>query len=326
MKRIATFIVVLVALFNVNLISQIIDVQPGYGTLNDAIIANGGNKTYKLQAGGWYGLSAIIEINSPITIIGTPTTAGQMPAMIQTGSNPSGITFSNMLTVGADINLRNIYLVNADLNKSYCTIVFKQMNPARIEMDHVTCDPVCGWILVNLITGPGNLHITNSLMMRHSVERSGIYDYPFINCGSDAGFDTIYVENSTFVDMGFSFYNALVSFQRGSDGKDNFIWFNRNSFIFGKSDLLNEYYTTSTFFTNNLMYEWNILPFTNDFGIWFLNYGDEGPHNTRTCLVRADTVAINGTPESFPSQRKYFVGYNSNYRDPRINSLGRAHV
>src|ERR1035437_4500253 len=151
MKRIATFIVVLVALFNVNLISQIIDVQPGYGTLNNAIIANGGNKTYKLQAGGWYGLRAIIEINSPITISGTPTTAGQMPAMIQTGSNPSGITFSNMFTVGADLTLRNIYLVNADLNNSYGPIVFNQMNPARIEMDHVTCDPVCGWILVNQI-------------------------------------------------------------------------------------------------------------------------------------------------------------------------------
>ena len=31
MKRIATFIVVLVALFSVNLVSQVIDVQPGYG-------------------------------------------------------------------------------------------------------------------------------------------------------------------------------------------------------------------------------------------------------------------------------------------------------
>jgi hypothetical protein len=321
MKRIATFIFFILALFSVNLVSQVINVQPGYGTLNDAITANGGNKTYQLQAGGWYGLNTSLEINEPITIIGEPVSAGQMPAMIQTGSDPNGVSFSNMFTVRADFTIRNAFLINADLNNSYSPIVMNQTNPARIVFDSVTIDPTCGWILLNLVTGPGNIHITNSLFLRHSYESSGIYDYPFLNSGSTAGFDTIFVENSTFVDMGQSFYDALVSFQRGGDGFDKFIWFNHNSFIFGKSDLLNAFYTNSTFFTNNLMWEWDILPFTNDFGIWWENFGDEGPNNTRTCLIKADTLSTNGVNESFPSQRKYFVAYNYNYRDPRINDL-----
>jgi hypothetical protein len=244
-----------------------------------------------------------------------------MQAMIQTGSNPDGSTFGVMFTVNANITMRNVFLVNADLNNGYGIIVMNQLQPARVELDSVTIDPSAGWILLNLVNGPGNFHITNCLIMHHAGEASGMYDFPFINSGSTAAFDTMYVENSTFVDMGFSFYNAMVAFQRGADGNDRFLWFNHNSFIFGKSDLLHAFYTNSTFFTNNLMWEWNIVPFNNDFGVWFKNFGDQGPANTRTCLIRADTVMTSGVPESFPSSRKYFVAYNYNYRDPRINGL-----
>ncbi len=318
MKRIAIFLLAIVSFCSVNVYSQVIQVQPGYGTLNDAITANGGNKTYQLQAGGWYGLNATQEINAPITIVGGPTAPGQMPAMIQTGSNPDGTAFGVMFSVNADVTLRNVFLVNADLNNGAGIIVFNQLQPARVAIDSVTIDPCAGWILINLNKGPGNCRITNSLIMTHSGETTGMYDFPFLNSGATEAFDTIYVENSTFVNMGFSFYNAMVAFQRGGEGNDRFIWFNHNTFIFGKSDLFNAFYTNATFFTNNLMWEWSILPFTNDFGVWFKNFGDEGPANTRTCLIKADTLMNSGVPESFPSSRRYFVAYNYNYRDPRI--------
>jgi len=321
MKRLALLLLAIVTLCSVNLVAQVVDVAPGYGTLNAAIAANGGNKIYQLQAGGWYGLDATLEINEPLTIRGGATTPGQMQAMIQTGSNPDGSTFGVMFTVNSDITFKNVFLVNIDLNNGSGAIVMNQLQPARVELDSVVIDRMGAWILLNLVTGPGNLHITNSLIMRHSVETSGMYDYPFINGASTAPFDTMYVENSTFVDIGFSFYNAMVSFQRGAEGNDKFIWFNHNSFIFGKSDLLNAFYTNSTYFTNNLMWEWNIVPFSNDFGVWFKNFGDQGPANTVSCLIKADTVTSNGTPEAFPSSRKYFVAYNYNYRDPRVNDI-----
>jgi hypothetical protein len=321
MKRIAVVVLAIVSLCSVNLVAQVVQVQPGYGTLNAAIAANGGDKTYLLQAGGWYGLDATLEINAPLTIQGATPAPGQMKAMIQTGTNPDGTTFGVMFTVNASITFRNVFLVNADLNNGWGAIICNQLQPGRVEMDSVTIDPVGSMIFLNLITGPGNLHVTNSLIMRHANSSNGMFDYPFINEVSTAGFDTIYVENTTFVDPGFSFYNAMVSFQRGGAAFDKFIWFNHNSFFFGKSDLLNAFYTNSTFFTNNLMWEWNIVPFNNDFGVWFKNFGDQGPANTRTCLVKADTLMTSGVPEAFPSSREYFVAYNYNYRDPRINDL-----
>ncbi|MDR3626945.1 MAG: hypothetical protein P4L45_08940, partial [Ignavibacteriaceae bacterium] len=60
MKRITLLSAVLISLlFSVILLAQdTINVAVGYGTLNEAIKTNGGNKVYKLQAGGWYGLNA----------------------------------------------------------------------------------------------------------------------------------------------------------------------------------------------------------------------------------------------------------------------------
>ena len=322
MKRIVTVTIVLVALmFSVNARAQEVAVAPGYGTLNDAVSQYGGTKTYKLQAGGWYGLSAVLNNVDPLVVIGEVPAAGQMPAIIQTGSNPDGSTFGAMFAVGADVTMKNVFIVNADLNDSRGAIVFNQLSDSRITLDAVTVDPIGSWMLINSNANYANTHLTNSLFMRHSSGSSGIYDYPFLNYAGASGYDTLYVENCTFLDMGFSFYNALVSFQRGSEAPDNFIWFNHNSFIFGKSDLLNAFYTKSTFFTNNLMWEWGAQPYTNDFSIWFLNFGDQYPNNTRTCMIKADTLKSNGISEAFPSQRKYFVAYNYNFRDPRINDL-----
>jgi hypothetical protein len=321
MKRKALFLLALVAFCSVNLFSQVIDVTPGYGTLNAAIAASGGDKVYQLAAGGWYGLDATLDISQPLTIRGGTPNPGQMPAMIQMGTQPGGGTFGVFFTVNASVTLKNLFLVNADLNNAMGAIILNQLQPARVVLDSVTVDPIGTMILLNLVNGPGNFRATNCLFMRHGNSASGMFDYPLINGASTAPFDTMYVENCTFVSTGFSFYNAMVAFQRGAEGNDNFIWFNHNTFLFGKSDLLNAFYTHSTFFTNNLMWEWNIVPFNNDFGVWFKNFGDQSPANTVSCLIKADTLMTSGAPEAFPSARKYFVAYNYNYRDPRINSL-----
>lgn len=69
-------------------------VTPGLGTLNAAITANGDAKIYKLQAGQWYGLDAIIEAGpelSGLTIIGEKTSG--LPAVIQVGNAADGSVF-----------------------------------------------------------------------------------------------------------------------------------------------------------------------------------------------------------------------------------------
>ena len=70
-------------------------VEQGLGTLNTAVEENGGDVIYKLTAGNWYGLNAIIEASDEtlgaggsLTIIGEKTDG--MPAMIQVGNDLDG--------------------------------------------------------------------------------------------------------------------------------------------------------------------------------------------------------------------------------------------
>jgi hypothetical protein len=324
MKRITIFTVFFFTLVTFNLTAQEkLVVEPGYGTLNDAYAANGGNKIYVLKAGGWYGLSGTIEITEPFTIIGEKSDdPAVMLPIVQMGTTTSGGTFGSMFQSYADIDFRNIFFVNADLNNSLGDVIIHQQADSRISFDNVVIDPLGSMILINIIANHTSIFITNSLIMRHASETSSIYDYPVINYNGTTGVDTLYIENSTFADMGWSFYDAMISFQRGSaDGLDKFIWINHNTFLFGKSDVMNTLYTQNTFFTNNMFYEWGMQPYYNESTIWFMNYGDFGPANTRTSLLRADTVKVNGVYETFPSSRKYFATYNYKYKDPRINDV-----
>ncbi len=110
-------------LFVGNIIAQeVLVVEPGLGTLNAAIAANGGNKIYELTAGEWYGLDAPIEnVDYHLIIIGSePAEAGGKPATLQTGTDVNGATFARMFDAKGDITLKNIFFVNADLNGTGC--------------------------------------------------------------------------------------------------------------------------------------------------------------------------------------------------------------
>ncbi len=319
MKNIAIFIAVFIAFFSVKIVSQVINVTPGYGTLNTAITTNGWNKTYVLQAGGWYGLNATVEIDSPITIIGTPAQPGQMPAIIQTGATPAGATFGYMFApVFADFTLKNVFIVNADLNNSVGSFVFGQSAKARLVLDSVTTDPTGVAGLGSFGTDTVDYFMTNCLIMQEG-NPLGLFDGFMWQYNGTTGADTMYVENNTFVDVGLNFYLGNTTWQRGAPAttQDNFLWFNHNSFIFGKSDLMNTYNEKSLFFTNNLLWQYGTVPFPRMSSIWFYNYGDMGPKNTVTCLIKADTAF----GETLPSQRRNFTEYNYNYRDPRVNDI-----
>src|ERR1035437_6245733 len=168
MKRIGMFTIVIVSfLFGSDLFCQEIVVPPGYGTLNDNITKNGANKIYKLQADKWYGLNAILQTPGPITIIGETPAPGQMPAIIQTGTNPDGSTFHEMFDITADFTMKNVFLVNADLNNTTGAWMFNQTANARIVFDSITADPV-GWqSFLAANADKKETYITNSLLMRH---------------------------------------------------------------------------------------------------------------------------------------------------------------
>ena len=93
MKKFTFLFLSVLLLFSYAGIAQtVLVVQPGVGTLNAAIKANGGNAIYQLKAGEWYQLDAIIEnVDYHLQIIGQePAVKGGKPATLQTGSDAGG--------------------------------------------------------------------------------------------------------------------------------------------------------------------------------------------------------------------------------------------
>jgi hypothetical protein len=312
MKRIVLLTsVIVMLLLNVKLVAQeVINVEPGYGTLNDAVKTNGGNKIYQLKAGGWYGLNAILETPAePIQIIGEmPASSDQMYAMIQVGTNSDGATFSYLMTIFGDITLKRVYLVSADLNNSVSTWTLYQKDNARIIMDSIVVDP-CGWqsfLAVN--AEKKETYITNSLLMRHGNTISPWDGWLFSSQGTwDTNWDTLYVENNTIVNVGLFLYMA----DNFTQGVNDFVWFNHNTIMYAKAELKYSYITNSDFFTNNLLWQGGFGPFINN---WNDSRVDGATHEL-TSLHCADTL----NNETLPSTRQAFVEYNFNSVDPRIN-------
>jgi len=295
----------------------VVNVDPGIGTLNAAITANG-SATYVLKAGQWYGLNATVEVNSEMKIIGEIPGEGQMPAIIQTGSTASGTTFGWMFTVNANLTLRNVFLVNSDLNEGIGSGVFFQTGSARIILDSITVDPIGTNFFLMESAEHVSTYLTNSLLMRQgntiSINDGGIF------WNTNGKWDTLYVENNTFVDVG----TAWMLFGASPNGdRELFHWINHNSFLFGKAHLYLLYYPDEVYFTNNLCWMQDTYIFkTGGEENW-----DPGIANKYQGFFEADTLVVDTTTsgglvtETLPCERKAFIHYNFNYRTQGVWDL-----
>jgi hypothetical protein len=311
-------IVIFLVLFSFSGYSQTeVHVSPGIGTLNDAIAANG-SATYILEAGKWYGLNAALQITSGVSIIGETPDEGEMPAIIQNGATSAGVTFPFMFTLTSDLTLKNVFIVDSDLNEGLGAGVIFQAASGRIVIDSVTVDPVGVnfFLFVNALNV--STYITNSVFLRQgntlSINDGGV----LWNQGGP--WDTLYVENNTFVDIGT---NWLLSPGQPNFDRAKFHWINHNSFLFGKANFYGLYYPDNLFFSNNLcwMYD-NYLFKAGGNETW-----DPGNGNKYQAFFDADTLVIDTTDdgkevlEAMPSQRKAYVCYNSNFRTQGIWDL-----
>jgi hypothetical protein len=317
MKKTGLFF--LFILFNISLSAQtFFDVEPGYGTLNDAIAAHQGDVVYRLQAGGWYLLNGQIENNGfSLTIVGTTPAEGEMPAVIQTATNNDGTVLADMFNVVGDLNIKNVFLVNADANNTLGSGVFNvsSSSPVTVVMDSITCDPIGSnhFIVFNPTAFP-KLYVTNSLFLRHGNLNSS-NDWCLFDLAGNVGngYDTLYIENNTFVSTG-----THIAIWRNTAGTDsnNFVWFNHNTFLFHKFGLAEAYNMKSYFVTNNLFFDFSTQPYNTSWSA----YTPDGMQNKYQAIIHIDTLASDFVNGELNSSRKAFVEYNSWFLDPRIAS------
>ncbi|TSA31836.1 MAG: T9SS C-terminal target domain-containing protein [Porphyromonadaceae bacterium] len=284
---------------------SILVVEPGVGTLNAAIAANGGTKIYQLTAGEWYGLDAPIEnIDYHLQIIGSePAVAGGKPATLQTGSDVNGVAFDKMFDAKGDITLKNIFFVNADLTAQVAQqFLVESKTNARIIIDRCILHPSCVALGINGQGGNIKTYFTNNQVIDHGHQLSPNdgHFFAFDNT-TGIGLDTLDVHNNTFVCIGMNLF-------QGSFGNmvNNVVSFNHNTFVFTKSQIDWTTKKMEQYWMNNLMFDLQTQPYANN---WQPMPGGDAA-KPKPNLIYADTLP----GEVMPSTRPNYVQYNAHYR------------
>jgi hypothetical protein len=315
MKNKFSFLVaVALSLFSqVGFAQEILVVEPGEHTLNTAIKTYGGTRIYQLKAGEWYQLDAPIQnVAYHLQIIGQePAVKGGKPATLQTNATAQGVVFSKMFDAQGDITLKNIYFVNADLTGVTGTAFMNNTaDNARTVIDRCIIDPVSTGSALILSGKQQKTYYTNNLANRMGHQLSPNDGHFFKTARtSTVGFDTLLVQNNTFVCMGTSIHNGDLA----NTYLDNFSKWDHNTFVEQKSQidwqkLENEYY-----WTNNLMFDMQTQPWSPTWNP--MPGSDKGLPNS--AMIYADTIP----GDVLPSKTIQFVEYNMHYRNPKFYAL-----
>ncbi|GEM_PF-771993 len=207
-------------------VPRIVNVAPGFGTLNMTIfgdtLANGEradtNTVYMLERGGLYLLDGTIENRFPLSIMAAEG-SGARP-ILQPGVTTGGGS-SRALTPRANIILKGLYITNLDeLNGLNTRIIRARGENMRIVIDDCHLDKD-GQSAIRVDNDGMKIYITNSI-----ISNIGVMSSPNNGRGiDDRGnpMDSLVAENNTV-------YNLTSRFVRDGGGIINYVRVVHNTF------------------------------------------------------------------------------------------------
>jgi len=291
---------------------EILVVDPGSGTLNTAIATHGGDRIYQLQAGQWYGLDAIIEnVDYHLQIVGEDYDDETMPATLQTGMTPESLPLGMMFDAKGNITLKNIYLLNADLNGQIAATFLVQSDSASfVNIDNCVIDPIGTGNPLNMTGGDNDLFFTNNIVCRHGNMLGANDGHLFVISANaaNAGADTVWIENNTFVSTGTNILIGTFDVHI-----NNFILMNHNTFMHHKSQIDWSIFENEYYMTNNLFFDFMTAPYAYH---WQPMPGGDIAM-PKPMLIYADTLDA----EVLPSSRSQFIQYNNMYHSQGFYDL-----
>jgi len=301
-----------------------LSVEEGLGTLEEAIQTYGGDRVYKLSAGAWYGLNSIIDVSeetlgevNSLHIIGEDTE--DRPPVIQVGMDETGSAFPVLFRVESDLTIKNVFLVAQDVNGIMGSGVFSIDNSVKLVIDNCVIDPagVNSYAFGSEgLAGGSVFYLTNSLIMNNG-NMEGPNDGGLMN---DMHWDTLWVENNTFVSSGYDF----IATPTHNMPNNKFIWINHNTFFWHDVYINRSYNDQNFFFTNNLLHDISIFAHLYEWGQFTPDYKQGNTMLSLICIDTLETVIDglgNKEYESLPSSRQFFWEYNLQNNSPQLYSL-----
>ena len=263
MKKIFTFLFLSLFCFLAGNAIEILDVEPGEGTLNAAIKQYKGDRIYRLQDGynGYYSLTEIIDNTGfDLTIIGggvpdVDDPRPDMPPTVQT-NGVNGVPFNFMFNVYSDITLKGIYFVNATVDGVFNTEFFMgiQGNDVVVTIDNCILDPSGNPFYV--MGNSPKIYVTNSLFNRLTTQTTSV-NGP-VNCyfpNKTHGPEVLFFENNTFIGL-----STAVFSDNCESVRSGMTWFNHNTFIHHKCQFDWMSNQEEFYFVNNLFYDCQVVP------------------------------------------------------------------
>ncbi|MCP4310417.1 MAG: hypothetical protein GY790_04075, partial [Bacteroidetes bacterium] len=315
---IRTSVVAMCMFLGTALIAQdTVTVDQGLGTLEAAIAENKGDVVYKLTAGAWYGLTSIIEVNDTtmgdglgLVIIGEKTDG--LPATIQVGVDGAGAIFPLLIRTFNDLTIKNVFLTTQDFSGVSGPRVLGIAGKAKVVVDNCVIDPsgVNQTFAGGVPADGSQLWLTNNLIMNNG-HMQGPNDGGWIG---NVGWDTLWVENNTFVSSGQDFIAA--GFHQVPN--NNFIWINHNTFLWHDVWIKKSYNDQNFYFTNNLMQDISIYSQLWAWGQFFPDFQQGNNMLSLLCIDTLETDFVNGDGgyETLPSKRNMFWEYNLQWNTP----------
>ena len=179
-------------------------VEPGYGTLNDAIagdtLSNGSranlNRVYKVKRGGLYYLNGSVQsFGWPLRIVGEAAPASTRPAVLLPGVTQTGASDKLFRTSG-DVTITNCYFLNLDpLGKLNTTVFEIGLDGSRISFDNCVCE-FDTWVFVKNNAAFTKFYFTNCTFKNEAGPNNWSNGHPFDP--RQNLIDTVLFQNCTF--------------------------------------------------------------------------------------------------------------------------------
>ena len=243
----------------------------------------------------------------------------KQPPVIQVGVDYDGSTQRCLFRISSNMTLRNVFLADQDIAGNAGPAIIELDAPVKLIIENCVIDPAGReqTFRGNSPADGSKLFLSDNLVLNHG-HMQGPNDGGYLG---NIQWDTLWVENNTFVSSGQDFIGTSVH----RIPNNQFIWINHNTFFWHDLWLKKSYNDQDFYFTNNLMHDISLFPQLYYWGQFFPDYKEGNTMLSMTCI---DTLLVDGQggTESLPSARRMFWEYNLQNSSSQLRSLPKKAV
>lgn len=206
------------------------------------------NRVYELEQGGFYYITEPIQNDGwHLNIVGQeadPSDEFANPPMLQMGvQGDSNDTPSKMFNIRGDFTLKNV-IVNGKttLGELKYEIIDVRYDGGNFVFDNNIFE-FAQWGFMGFYSNDANIYYTNN-MAKNLISESQPWGGRGFSVWADV--DTVWVENNTFHNNGFT----IIQVEGASA---NFLWFNQNTIVNNGRQLMLWAWVQEAYFTNNVV-------------------------------------------------------------------------